>query len=679
MIQRHFTFPKFETGQTLTSNALNSSFGYIEEQNRMTRSNLIGTGILKGLNYSFNSIQKILTIHPGIAVTSDGFFIHITNPKIYKCCTTSEYTTIKEYSPLEDKVSSSKEFNYFRNKICFSFYENKSDAENNGVIKTMDLPDSIEDYLVALVIDFPQTSKITCNQVTCNANHIQTKIDFRPVLVLKKDFPNPYRQLNPILEKCSLFKLNGFDTMLNIKVIAKKTRNLYCENSKKICEALNTIESVFSEDWKKIMIDYKDIINQLHRCNENIKKWATVKDSIEIPQYFLMFLEDMCTAINELIDFYNSFANKYPYIRTSQNLIDRIIFIGQNNYKNKTELDYIYRFEPVIPEISFSNDCKILETLLHRIYEMSFAFIAHNYDAKHSPISFIWKKENSLLGENPIPFYYNEKKLTPFWNAYTPNINYIDDGKRKSYNDILMFQNCYGKNVWKVWGKLKKYLISNNISSVKINAICVGKRKLSNKYNDSLIKIFDTYKEQISRNLENLIRSNPIKLSKVLGFTHAKRNRRNVIQSKQKVLERFNSTILSAISKANASEELTLNEIKYLTNRLNPISTKNMIEFYNQIIKIINPNNAEKISPEEEKKMFSYCDFASLFALRSYINLGYNENLTNCIYNEGIKGNSTIYLLYYQSGKKEKKSNKNDINNYNHHKYRFLFAIYKNN
>ncbi len=43
------TYPIFEVNQVLTNSHLNEVFGYLDEQERLTRANLIGIGIVCGL------------------------------------------------------------------------------------------------------------------------------------------------------------------------------------------------------------------------------------------------------------------------------------------------------------------------------------------------------------------------------------------------------------------------------------------------------------------------------------------------------------------------------------------------------------------------------------------------------------------------------------------------------
>ena len=48
------TYPVFEANQVLTNAHLNDLFEYLDEQTRLTRANLIGIGIVCGLEMTFD-------------------------------------------------------------------------------------------------------------------------------------------------------------------------------------------------------------------------------------------------------------------------------------------------------------------------------------------------------------------------------------------------------------------------------------------------------------------------------------------------------------------------------------------------------------------------------------------------------------------------------------------------
>ncbi len=68
-------YPQFAPNQILTSNNLNQLYDYLYEQERLTRTHLIGIGIVCGLEASLNDEGDQLTISRGCGVTSAGHLI----------------------------------------------------------------------------------------------------------------------------------------------------------------------------------------------------------------------------------------------------------------------------------------------------------------------------------------------------------------------------------------------------------------------------------------------------------------------------------------------------------------------------------------------------------------------------------------------------------------------------
>jgi hypothetical protein len=68
-------YPVFEDGQVLTSGLLNDIIDYVEPQERLTRSKLVGIGIVCGLTPDWNAAARTLRLSRGVAVTSEGYLI----------------------------------------------------------------------------------------------------------------------------------------------------------------------------------------------------------------------------------------------------------------------------------------------------------------------------------------------------------------------------------------------------------------------------------------------------------------------------------------------------------------------------------------------------------------------------------------------------------------------------
>ncbi len=526
MIQKNFNYPNFKNGQLMTSDLLNGSIGYVEEQERLTRVNLIGVGILDGLTYEY--AKGCLTINPGTAVTSDGFIIHFSEKRTYSFATTEKGAHISSVYPLSGDSSNS--FNFILGEIEYVWYKDQSEAESFGVGVSTKKPNesSLDSYNVALMVYFPEKTSVNCNQYTCDRNYIQTNVAVRPILVKKKNeggFPVLYKRLSEIKATApTLKRLSDFESALNINVLHKRTVDLLLENSSVVANYLKEIilpfasdfsspgKVVYNDGWKTVWPDYKDKIKSLVECLRKLQKihaggdGGTMMEG-ELPQYFLLFLEDMRNAIAEFVAFYNTvFVRKYPFLRTTQTMIDRVVVISPANSVDSDDV-YQYRFSPVGRDSFYENICKVLGLLLSRIYMLSDSFVYYGRIA--GDIHFSLKDSSSTMGENEIPYYYDETKIQPYWNPFSI---YMDDWffqkicDSQKNSDFFMFQNCYGKNVDEVRRKLVSFLAENGMKSVTIENRLVEKRSLDNDYYKILLGVFSDgrTRREIEKNLQKL-------------------------------------------------------------------------------------------------------------------------------------------------------------------------------
>ncbi|MBC6993256.1 carboxypeptidase-like regulatory domain-containing protein [Neolewinella lacunae] len=75
MLPIHPNYPQFAPNQVLSSSHLNQLFDYLEEQGRLTRTHLIGIGIVCGLRAELNPAGTGITISRGCGVSSAGHLL----------------------------------------------------------------------------------------------------------------------------------------------------------------------------------------------------------------------------------------------------------------------------------------------------------------------------------------------------------------------------------------------------------------------------------------------------------------------------------------------------------------------------------------------------------------------------------------------------------------------------
>ena len=234
MEQTNNNYPKFETGQVLTSKALNSYFGYLDEQQRLTRAQLLGVGIISGLEYKFSGGNLI--IEKGAAVTTDGYLINQTEDITYTLAYKYDKNSgiLSKQNPLTGNID--KSFVNVLDHVEYIFYKDEEDAmqHNQRIDSKNNIPTDIDNCIIALVIDFVSKDDITnCNELSYDIVQTNYQMEIRPVLLVWEDLP----EVNKQLESQSI-TLVHFQETLNKNRNESLNANRPIEYFKKTCDLL---------------------------------------------------------------------------------------------------------------------------------------------------------------------------------------------------------------------------------------------------------------------------------------------------------------------------------------------------------------------------------------------------------------------------------------------------------
>ncbi|TMM58009.1 hypothetical protein FEE95_00865 [Maribacter algarum] len=171
-------YPKFVADQVLTERSLNQMFGYLEEQQRLTRTTLIGIGILCGMKVSLNSDGTELTISHGVGVTSKGYLVPFPE------------TT---YSFYDDTFSPEQEIFYDpfldddnKQKFDLHLLHNNDAAE----VQISLTPDFLKDMVVVIFVELLKVDNKNCDPDSCDDKGCTIEVTHRPLLVHKDDIHN---------------------------------------------------------------------------------------------------------------------------------------------------------------------------------------------------------------------------------------------------------------------------------------------------------------------------------------------------------------------------------------------------------------------------------------------------------------------------------------------------------
>jgi hypothetical protein len=203
MLINQTTYPEFVADQILSSDHLNRLFGYLDEEQRLTRANLLGIGIVCGLDVKLNGAGDQLTIAKGSGITSKGYLVSIpdsvyTGYKLYDISREHTYATFTNIFALDPNSS-------------FKAYELVQDTTAAGV--TPLTATFLQDYTVMMYVELLQQTRQNCDTNDCDYDGIMVKVSLKPLLI-----PNSF---------VPLFISGAADTSSNIAALPEIALNRF--------------------------------------------------------------------------------------------------------------------------------------------------------------------------------------------------------------------------------------------------------------------------------------------------------------------------------------------------------------------------------------------------------------------------------------------------------------------
>lgn len=473
MEQTNNNYPKFEKGQVLTSQALNSYFGYLDEQQRLTRAKLLGVGIIDGLDINYTSDK--LYIRKGTAVTADGYLIELPEDTTYTLMHKydKKSTMLAKQNPLTEIVD--KDFETVLKKVEYVLYKDKSDAAKHNVSSSSPFVFDTTwrtKYDLALMVDFVSQDIITqCNELSCDIVQSNFQIELRPVLIdrscVGKDY---FTDLITTDVEISLDKINK-DVVLNPKKPHEFFRNTFEQLQASITTEINQVKSIINSFGNNLFENVSesevtaitDRIKEMH----NIVVQQSEKKTVRFSGYYLDFLFQLRIAIREFLTTYFDFVCKHKTIPNNTKAFPRIVVIGFGKPRRQT----------IISDDSSSvNDLIILRKHLSRIFSMSKNFYINSEDCiksnSNNKFSFKYYKKEGKLEERDVPGFINSEKCNN-WHANSITESSLSTEKKilDIYEQIpilseyeMITDNYYGRSIKDyIYGLTETVLSKNSV------------------------------------------------------------------------------------------------------------------------------------------------------------------------------------------------------------------------
>jgi hypothetical protein len=452
--QDNNNYPVFEANQVLTHVRLNEVFDYLDEQERLTRANLIGIGVVCGLEVTYEN--SVITISKGCGITSEGYLI--VQPE------NITLTHYKNYFPPED-IKDTK-YSFFVKKdneekeIDLQLQELIENNKNDGTALPLSNLDEKEKVLF-LFLELKKDKLHSCTPNNCDDKGSKITVTVRPLLIVKTDLDNT--KLEQTIDKDKL--LSDQIDLPNLRLPRYQLSSDSSINSKGVLEAFCTVFKKTFKDKnnqdKTLVVQVGDALSQAYKVfnpllseifpNDPFKSFETkfgfldkdlFNDNTHTSQiHFLQYYYDF---FDDLIQAYDEFRWKGITLLCSccpsENLFPRHLILGSVTCKtsnifsdNITKINRNY----FIPSHA-NNCCEVrvkerdeLILLFNRLVQMILQFtnspILPCDDETNPKIRITPSKLGDImLSDKAIPYYYQNQKidageqvptLFKFWNA----------------------------------------------------------------------------------------------------------------------------------------------------------------------------------------------------------------------------------------------------------------------
>jgi len=459
------SYPVFEADQVLTNRHLNDMFNYLEQHDRLTRIKLIGSGIVCGLDVSFQEKDSI-SVSKGCGLTSQGYLITFCDTKFTHFI---PYNTQNFPADLlfirqcEDDVSNPKPFykDEFKDGIyqlltAAQFADLKEGEKLNAVAFSDNSKVDLKKYAVVLFLETEEENLKNCDTNDCNDKGSQMDFEIKALLVEKAILDKLEKQQQVTVPV-------GKPTVTpDLHHVELKRYNVPVQDLKSADEVLQAFASLvddaklrsISEVLNYCFIHYyylleEETFNPFEDVFEQFKKLRDeiLKNNPILIQYFYDFIDDVLKA-------YYEFKHKVFEVSTSccgdEMNFPLHLMLGEATANTSTEVQDAYREYFIYSPLFNDQKDKLAEVRLLfarlrlLITEVDFNTITdfEKRVVKVTPSRYGFAD----LSDRCIPYNYNVidpgNELYHYWN--------YDKTRRGNYRFNLGYnanQYCFADNV----------------------------------------------------------------------------------------------------------------------------------------------------------------------------------------------------------------------------------------
>jgi len=506
--EKDFNYPNFQTDQVLTAGHLNHMFNFLDVQERLTRTNLVGIGIVCGLKVTRSGDGKTVTITKGTGVTSHGYLIahgieNSDDPVLYRKYRNFDALKVRTYDVFvngniqkyalwelidkahEDTDDHNLSNEFLSNKVCLLFYEILDEQAKN------------------------------CDPLSCDDKGVKVFINIRPLLISITDATTIINTLNakagtsgsgevfPGIFNLPDIKMPGFDVPATSLETTSDVYNAYRKIfTKKLVEDTGEALNKAFNTFKGYL---KGAVNPFTNFNAKfgfLHNGSIDGNSLLNFQYYYDFFSDLLAAYNE----WRESALRLTGLCTPpEALFPRHLFLGTTDNADEVSKSFYRNYfipSPIHTVCSDKyNDFLGLFSRLERLIsnlKIPVPSVSGTASADAN-IRIIPSLIGSYaLGKRAIPFYYTPdeagRSLLKVWDpvktskgkerqilSYNPSYNTQDDFVRnpllydlEPYN-FFRIEGHIGKKYYSALASIqavvKKHRLPFNVIAVSVDSL----------------------------------------------------------------------------------------------------------------------------------------------------------------------------------------------------------------
>lgn len=401
-------YPVFEAEQVLSHSELNKIISYFDEQGRLSRTKLIGVGILDGMELTFPNVKSV-HIACGTGVTSLGFlinfkettFTHYFKDQLSDEFIGANYSKEPFLSPVLDETQK-----YIPLKNCLTLLTTDSDIPTKSA-----LPDGFfDDKLLIILLEIKLIDLKNCVSGDCDDKGKRIEFNTKVIAVEKalwgielfnkKKEPVVFKKLHVPRFNSDNKYLKDANTVFD--AFKKLTQGDYID---KLSQKIKELHDSFEND-----IDEKTDISALTNVKQRISDVVS-KTSLKYNyQYIYDWILDITDCYNEIIS--QHAVQKIASCKQPVTDFPLHLVLGGNTTDSAA---YRTGFYPVsktgdLNELQKENLNLLFQRLSHILQEFKIA----SGEIKITPS----RLGNVVLSQKAIPFYYDKvSELKRSWET----------------------------------------------------------------------------------------------------------------------------------------------------------------------------------------------------------------------------------------------------------------------